>query len=390
VNLSFLRPLYQRPGPWASVYLDVTHNHADADQAIMLRWLSLREDLMAQGADEQTLIAMDDAVNPDAGVAPGRVGLAVFAANGRVSLAEPLPDPPAVQVATWSPRPQTGMLLVTGHEQVQWVRAVVDRGGAQLTAVDTGRLRINKEVSGSEEYPMHPSGQGGWAQARYERSTRLSWDRNQQEVVPRLTAMADALGADVIVVAGDAQARQSLIGRLPAHLADRIVECDEGSRAPGAETENLDEATAEAVAQVAAQRRCEVLDRYRMDLSKGFAAQGMPAVTEAAWHGAPAFLLLATGADRPPIWIDPDDPRAVALDPQVLHDAGVECPQLETADAALIGAAAATHADVFAINAEEEQLLDGVAAILRFQDLSAQAQPDQPGQPGSGQSPTES
>jgi hypothetical protein len=373
VNLSFLRPLFQQPGPWASVYLDATHNRTDADQAVMLRWLALREDLAAQGADEPTLIAMDDAVNPDRGVAPGRVGLAVFASGGQVGLAEPLPDPPAVQVATWSPRPQTGMLLAAGHQQVQWVRAVVDRTGAQLTGVDSGRLMINKEVSGSEDYPIHHSEQGGWAQARYERGDRLSWDRNQQEVVPHLTAVADALGADVIVVAGDAQARRSLIGALPAHLASRVVEIDGGSRAPGAEQQHLDEATAEAVAQVTAQRRCEVLDRYRMDLHKGFAAQGMSAVTEAAWHGAPAFLLLAEGADRPPIWVDPDDPRAVALDPQVLHDAGVRCPQLETADAALIGAAAATHADVFAVNAEEEQLLEGVGAILRYQDVSAQS-----------------
>ncbi|HEY2670826.1 MAG TPA: Vms1/Ankzf1 family peptidyl-tRNA hydrolase [Rugosimonospora sp.] len=371
MNLSFLRPLYERPGPWASVYLDATHNRTDADQAILLRWRGLREELADQGADELTLVAMDIAVNPDRGVAPGRVGLAVFAAEGRVALAEPLPQPPPVQVATWSPRPQTGMLLSAGHEQVQWVRVVVDRTGAQLTAVDTGRLRINKEVAGSQEYPIHDSQQGGWAQARYERSTNVSWDRNQKDVVPRLTAIVDALGADIIIVAGDVRARQMLIDRLPVRLSGRVVESDTGSRALGAEQQHLDDITAQEVARVAGHRRCEVLDRYRMDLTRGFAAQGMPAVTEAAWHGAPAFLLLSTGAELPRLWVDPDDSRAVAVDPQVLRDAGVAHPEEETADAALIGAAAATDADAFAISMEEERLLDGVGAILRYQDRSA-------------------
>lgn len=372
MNLSFLRPLYQRPGPWASVYLDATHNRADADQAILLRWRGLREELADQGADEATLVAMDIAVNPDRGVAPGRVGLAVFAAGGQVALAEPLPEPPPVQVATWSPRPQTGMLLSAGHEQVQWVRVVVDRTGAQLTAVDTGRLRINKEVSGSQEYPINISEQGGWAQARYERSANVSWDRNQQDVVPRLTTIVDGIGADIIIVAGDVKARQMLIDRLPARLAERVVESDTGSKALGAQQQHLDDITAQEVARVAGHRRCEVLDRYRMDLSRGFATQGLPAVTEAAWHGAPAFLLLSTGAELPPLWVDPDDSRAVATEPQVLRDAGVESPEQETADAALIGAAAATDADVFAISQEEERLLDGVGAILRYQDVSAQ------------------
>ena len=63
MNLSFLRELYQRPGPWASVYLDATHNTADGDQAVGLRWRGLREQLAAQGADEETLAAMDLAVN---------------------------------------------------------------------------------------------------------------------------------------------------------------------------------------------------------------------------------------------------------------------------------------------------------------------------------------
>ena len=33
MELSFLRPLYARPGPWASVYLDASRDTADASSA---------------------------------------------------------------------------------------------------------------------------------------------------------------------------------------------------------------------------------------------------------------------------------------------------------------------------------------------------------------------
>jgi hypothetical protein len=377
VNLSFLRELYQRPGPWASAYLDATHNTADGDQAVGLRWRGLREQLAAQGADEPTLAAMDLAVNtgydinavpavgPPAG--PGRVGLAVFAAHGRVALAEPLPRPPVREQATWSRRPQTGPLVSGAAEQVRWVRAVVDRTGGQLTAGDAGHLRIDRDVPTAERYPTHKSGQGGWSQLNYERSTVTVWDRNVHNVVDALTDAADRMGADVIIVAGDVRARQMLIDRLPKRLAGRVVHSEAGSRAPGADPSSLDEATAEAVARVASERRAELLDRYRMDLSRGRAREGVAPVTEAAWHAAMDVLLITDGAEPALVWIDPDDPRAVAPDPAVLREVGVSGPEQESAIAALIAAAAAGDAEVVTVDPNEQPLTDGVGAITRYQ-----------------------
>ena len=382
MNLSFLRELYQRPGPWASVYLDATHNTADGDQAVGLRWRGLREQLAAQGADEETLAAMDLAVNsgqaidtvpsvgPPAG--SGRVGLAVFATHGRVALAQPLPRPPVRESATWSRRPQTGPLVAGAAEQVRWVRAVVDRTGGTLTAADAGHLRIDRDVPTAEEYPKHKSGQGGWSQLNFERSTVTVWDRNVHNVVDAVTEAADRMGADVVIVAGDVRARQMLIDRLPKRMAGRVVESDVGNRAPGGDPSTLDNVTAEAVARVARDRRMELLDRYRMDLSRGRAREGVAPVSEAAWHASMDVLLLSDdsqfASSEPPlqVWIDPDDPRAIAPDAGVLRDVGVSGPERENAIAALIAAAAAEDAEVVTVDPSEQRLTDGIGAITRY------------------------
>lgn len=382
MNLSFLRELYQRPGPWASVYLDATHNTADGDQAVGLRWRGLREQLAAQGADEETLAAMDLAVNsgqavdtvpsvgPPAG--SGRVGLAVFATHGRVALAQPLPRPPVRESATWSRRPQTGPLVAGAAEQVRWVRAVVDRTGGTLTAADAGHLRIDRDVPTAEEYPKHKSGQGGWSQLNFERSTVTVWDRNVHNVVDAVTEAADRMGADVVIVAGDVRARQMLIDRLPKRMAGRVVESDVGNRAPGGDPSTLDDVTAEAVARVARDRRMELLDRYRMDLSRGRAREGVAPVSEAAWHASMDVLLLSDDSQfagsEPPlqVWIDPDDPRAIAPDAGVLRDVGVSGPERENAIAALIAAAAAEDAEVVTVDPSVQRLTDGIGAITRY------------------------
>ena len=62
MNLSLLRSLYERPGPWASAYLETSRNVQNADIEVELRWRALRESLVEQGADPSTVAAVDDAV----------------------------------------------------------------------------------------------------------------------------------------------------------------------------------------------------------------------------------------------------------------------------------------------------------------------------------------
>src|SRR5690606_40998668 len=91
--LGFLRPLYAAAAAVASVYLDTTRASESAAKEIELRWRGLRESLAEQGADEDTLRALDAVAGGAPGI-PGPQGEALFAAEGRLLGAFTLSRPP--------------------------------------------------------------------------------------------------------------------------------------------------------------------------------------------------------------------------------------------------------------------------------------------------------
>jgi hypothetical protein len=326
VNLAFLRPLYARPGPVASVYLDATHDTEDAARQRDLRWRAADEELAGAGADQATRDALGAAVTDHRGT--GRHGLALFAAGGAVLAQVTLPDPPPAPVTGWADRPVLGPLVAGLGEQVRWLRALVDRTGADLD-LSTGHML----VKGSASYPIHKAKPGGWSSPRYQRAAETNWDRNAKAVAEAVAGAATDAGVDVIVLAGDVRGRQLVQEHLPAVLAGRVVTTEAGARAPGTDPEPLDQATAAAVREREASRRSAVLDRYRTGRAHGLAVGGPAEVRQALDQGQVATLLL---------------------------DRTVPAPD------ELVGLAVATDAEVTAVTADEERLPDGVGAVLRY------------------------
>jgi hypothetical protein len=332
VNLAFLRPLYDRPGPFASVYLDATHNTEDAALVRDLRWRAADEQLAGAGADQATRDAMDAAVAAHAGT--GRHGLALFATAGEVLAEVALPDPPPVPMAAWSPLPVVAPLVADLGERVRWLRVVADRTGADLQ-LSTGDQPVREQVEGGEQYPVHKAKPGGWSSSRYQRAAETSWDRNAKDVAEAVAEAATHAGVDVVVLAGDVHGRQLVLDHLPVALTGRVVVSDAGSRAPGADPEALDLVTAEAVRMLATGRRADVLDRYRTGRARGRAAAGRAQVRRALDVGRVDTLLV----DREvPV---PDD---------------------------LVGLAVRTDAEVATVGVDEERLPEGVGAVLRYPD----------------------
>ncbi|WP_018681180.1 hypothetical protein [Actinokineospora enzanensis] len=71
-----LRDLVRHPGPFASVYLDFSHDTEDAEVQRRLRWRAARESLLDQGADPSTVVAHDRR-RPE----PGKIGLVLIGAR---------------------------------------------------------------------------------------------------------------------------------------------------------------------------------------------------------------------------------------------------------------------------------------------------------------------
>ncbi|MFG3417491.1 Vms1/Ankzf1 family peptidyl-tRNA hydrolase [Micromonospora sp. NPDC049460] len=367
MQLSFLRPLYDRPGPWVSVYLDASANTHDAHPALDLRWRGLRNQLQEQRADVDTIDAVERVVRGHDPM-PGDYGLAIFGTRGRVVLSEYLSAPPLRDLAAFTPLPHVMPLLAQRGEQVAWVRVLADRTGADAMAISAGGVPRRAHVTGREDFQLRRVKPGGWSQSRYQRAAMEAWHHNAGDVTAATVELAEKVGADVVVVAGDVRATGVIAAQMPQRWQDVVVRTDAGSRAGGADQTLLDDLTVQTIAEVADQRITAALDRFGMQEDVG---AGLEAVVSALQRNQVDTMLIvddpsATGE----LWIGPD-PTAIATDPRQLADMSVRDPEKVRADAALVRALVGTEAELTVLGPDEApELADGVGAVLRYVDAA--------------------
>lgn len=366
MDLSFLRPLYDRPGPWASVYLDASHDAEDAAAVVDLRWRALRERMAEQGAPPETLDAVERELQRRPAAA-GRYGLAIFAAGGEAVLTEYLSAPPRRELAAYAPLPHVMPLVAQRGEEVAWLRVLTDRTGADLSGVDAGGVPRRATVRGGETHPIRKVKPGGWAQARFQREAETTWRRNAGDVAKATAAVADQLAPEVLVIAGDVRARQMLLTQLPKRWQERAVQTDAGSRAAGADPEALDDVTVQAVAEAADRHTRAAIDRYAEQEGAG---AGLAAVVEALRREQVAQLLIVDDpSSTAELWVG-TEPSHLALDDGELREMGVAEPVRARADAALVRALAGTGAELVLVGPDDVDLPDGVGAVLRYTDAA--------------------
>ncbi|MET7396966.1 Vms1/Ankzf1 family peptidyl-tRNA hydrolase [Dactylosporangium sp. NPDC005572] len=354
MHVAFLRPLYERSGPWASVYLDASRNTENAAGALELRSRAARTALEAAGCDAATAGALERALlgHPVQG---GPYGLAGFANGGEALLVRDLPAPPRREIAAFGPLPHVMPLLAQLGESIPYVRVMVDRTGGRVEAVDADRLVRSEAVEGHEVFPLHRTKPGGWAQPRYQRAAKVTWQRNAGDVAAAVAEAARACGAEVVVVAGDPQARPLLVAQLPEHWQERVVQTDAGAGT------TFDDATVRAIAARAAANAQAAVDRYR-----GSDAGGLPAVVRALQRGQVGTVLLVDDpSSTARLWVGPE-PAQLSFDPAQLHAMGVADPQRARADAALVRAVVCSDADLVLAAPDEVRAEGGVAALLRY------------------------
>jgi hypothetical protein len=363
MDMSYLRPLYRRPGPWASVYLDVTRAEENADHQIELRWRVARQTLEEQGADPATLDALSSAI-ADSGQLSGRAGLALFANGGEVVLAEPLPAPPPEEIADFGPLPHVMPLIAQRGEEVPYVVAEVHRDRADVTGLGVGGVERKRNVQESETFPIRKVQAGGWSHRRYQQAAEETWKRNAGDVAAAVAELASTVGAEVIVLAGEEHATSYTSSQLPERWRDRVVFV-EGNKGE----EGLDEATTIAVAEIADRHARAAIDRYQAQRGDGYESSGLADVVTRLQRGQVETVLLVNDASSTDtLWIGPDDPTLVSVDQFELRDSGVNDPRKVRADAALVRAIAATDADLVLVEPDEVPLTHGIGAVLRYRD----------------------
>ncbi|MFF6995301.1 Vms1/Ankzf1 family peptidyl-tRNA hydrolase [Streptomyces sp. NPDC008313] len=372
MQLSFLRPLLDRPGPWATVYFDPAKNDESGAKE---RELSIREicrTLEREGADEATVRAVRDTLT---GLSPADApsGQAVFAAGGEVVLSHRLSRRPQRETAYWTPLPRlTPLLELAGQDPVCLV-AYIDRTGADFELRSAAGPQDSGHVEGQQR-PVHRTASADWSERHFQLKVENTWERNAAEIAEALAAAYQESGADLVVLAGDPRERPAVHDKLPEAVRGVTVQTEHGGRAAGSASPAMEEAVERARQEFVHRRVEEALDRFRAGRvtteRPTDAVEGVPAVAEAAReHRIGTLLLRPDGPDlRREMWVGtgPDQVAVRRTDAQAL---GGSAPVSVRADDALLRSAAAASADVLVIPLDEvadDVPAGGLGALLRW------------------------
>lgn len=362
--------------PFVTIYLATEAAVEQAAQQNELRWKTLRRELSAAGAPEETLSAIDPLV-PDAHH-EGRT-LAVVADASGVRLVRHEPEPPARDAGWVAPLPRVGPLLEWAQGAVPHLVVLADRAGADILAFSRraageGTGAAADVVTVGEDTGSDPdlrkSNPGGWSQRRYQNRAENLWEHNAKAVADQVASLVDETGARLVVVAGDVRALQFLRDHLPQPVLDIVREV-EGSRGPGAADAGLDHIADEVVklvATMAAEDTVEFLRQFKQEKGQhDLAAQGV---------GATLAALAAARVDTLLVHDDPDDDRTAWFGPEpgmvgeteaaiTELGTGAGAPQQARLVDVAIRAAFTSGAAVRMIPSVGS-VPDGIGAVLRF------------------------
>src|SRR5687768_9247821 len=229
-----LARIFDDPGPFVSLYLDVSAAQERARHRAELHWKNVRRELGDAGAPEAILELLDEEVLK--GVGEGDT-LAVIAGSGGVLHSGFQPDPPVRDVGRFGPLPYLAPLIEWRQSMPTHLVVTADRVGADIVAFVRDGRDIEVHLDGDDDV-VHKSGKGGWSQRRYEQRTENTWEANAAAVAERLTKLVDRLNPRLVIGAGDVRALQLLMEDVPSRVADRFVTAD-GSRAADSSTDTL-------------------------------------------------------------------------------------------------------------------------------------------------------
>lgn len=382
MDLSFLRSLLENPGPFLSVYLDVSDYDRGVDaQARQARWRDLREQLAKEDDGAGTLDAVGAALSApeDFGVP----GVAAFGTHGRVPLVVKLPGVPGRGQAGWSHLPDLLPLLVQTPPRPPHLVVSATREGGQVLVMgggaDEGQHSGDEQQVQGTGWPVHKVKSGGWSQDRFQRSAEDAWETNAKELAAAVVQAARGQRLEAVIVAGDVRARELLVEKLPDDLRRQVIVVD---RELPVDSGELAQATDEALQQFEDNSARAQLETFRNQSGTGRAVEGLAETVAALRDGQVAELFIGgryTDGDRnaleldwasSPAWVGPGL-ADIALAEADLRDRNVTDVAQDHVSAALVRAAVGTDARLFVVPpggpaAGDTPLRDDIGALLRY------------------------
>lgn len=372
MKLAFLQDVYERPGPFATVYLDTSANSEDASKEVQLRWRSAREQLADQDADEATLRALDEVVDRHE-YRVGRRGQVLVATGGEVVFSEELPEPPQAapddELVHYGSLPYLMPYLRLRAAHVPHVIAMVDHVEAALTIAPSGAEPQTRRVRGGD-HPVHKAHLGGDSQNEktIQHHVEEQWKQNAREAADEIAKQAMRIGAETVVLAGDPQQRKLVHEALPGNVRERTVQTEAGHLDRKSSDEGLRREVDDTVWATVETRADASIREFEQERGRSErAAEGWAGVIAALQRGQVRTLLWSGVESVSWLHVGPV-PNQLALEQQELLDMGVASPGTAPASASVAWAAAGTDAELVLVDPEKVELDGGIGAILRYSD----------------------
>lgn len=359
--------LYRLGGPWCTAYVDAGTGTVDTLEAADVRPGNIRATLEAAGAPPEDLDAMEQALQPEAGV-PSPVSRFVLVHQGKAELNEVLPgDRVGAERISVDPIPDLLPLVKHRPEEFPYVVAEVSRehGEIRLHYAGAGAPASRQEVQGESEHVSKFQG-GGWAHLRFQHHTEDVWRRNADQVAEEIDRVVSSSGARLVILAGDIHARRLVQEQLSKASQSLVSVIDSHTHTAGADSALLEDQVNQRVAEQWASEQQEIMERLAMQEGQANpeSATGVGAVVHALQQAQVEVLILdeATLSERTLLALDAEPWIATAEEESL----GANVLGKVAAPAALLRAAALTDARVLLVPGPV--LPDGVdvAALLRW------------------------
>lgn len=215
------------PYPVISLYLNTQPGQTGRDQyqTFVRKELSARARTYGENSPEREsldrdieriLRYLDNEVNPSAN------GVAIFACSaGELFEAVQLGAPIDHHWLYIGDQPHLYPLARLESQYPRYAAVLADTNSARILVFALGELVTSREVKGVK---TKRTSQGGWSQARFQRHIGNFHMQHAKEVVDALDRLVQQEGITQILLAGDEVITPQLLGEMPKHLAEKVVD----------------------------------------------------------------------------------------------------------------------------------------------------------------------
>jgi hypothetical protein len=221
--------LLEDPGPFASVYVDVSRDMEDGNRIVELAARGVCDSLLEQGTPSSVCDDIRDVLTSSVH-AEAPVSRAVVATERGILLDEVARARTVHATAAWAPLPDLGAWIADEDARVPFVLALVDHEGGEVSVYRSSlRSADVTESVGSPDVHEHKFHGGGWSHLRFQHRTENAWMRNATEVAAEIERHARR-GVDLVMLAGDPQSRPQVLEAL-GDVRVELVQLESGRRA---------------------------------------------------------------------------------------------------------------------------------------------------------------